>query len=212
MDGQKKCGVDMTPSDSEVISYCQQTYDYFYDNFGFNKMLSRRARDDNIKKVLLTMQVLAKHFERLNNIYVCHTSDSTGLLYSLKRTYNCQITVLTDHPLFEMMHEYYDDTLFGIDYKKFNCTFGDPFKQCVDADLIMFPDMEYYVPLKYKRSDVQSPICCTYYVDDLNVATEQNLIETPEQIVDLFSFKDIKYLTATKTITDRLCYCGLGTL
>jgi hypothetical protein len=132
-------------------------------------------------------------------------------MYALKRTYGCEITVLTDHPLFELMHDYYDDTLFGIDYTKVNCTFDDPTKHCKDADLIMFPDMEYYVPLKYKHfSNVSAPVCCTYYVDDLNVATEQHLISTPEEVVDLFSFKELKYLTATKTITDRMCYSGLG--
>ena len=210
--GQKKCGVVMTPSDSEVISYCQQTYDYCLDNIGFNKMLSRRARDDNIKKVLLTMQMLTNHFQRLNNIYVCHTSDSTGLLYSLKRTFGCRITVLTDHPLFQLMHDYYDDTLFGIDYQKVNCIFDDPFRYMDNPDLVMFPDMEYYVPLRYKHfKDVTSPLCCTYYVDELNVATEQNLIETPKQILELFSFKNVIDLSATKTTEQRYCYCGLGT-
>jgi hypothetical protein len=203
----------MTPSDAELISYCQQTYDYHHDNWGHNKMLSTRARDDNIKKVLLTMLVLTKHFSQLNKIYICHTSDSTGLLYSLKRTYGCEIVVLTNHPLFEQLHEYYDDTLMGINYQKVNCMFDNPFNYMSGADLVIFPDMEYYVPLKYKRfTDVQSPVCCTYYVDEINAATEPNLIDTPEEVKQLFSFKELRYFTATKTISDRLCYSGLGTL
>lgn len=203
----------MTPSDFEIVSYCQQTYCYYGDNWGYNKMLSKRYEDDNIKKVLLTTQVLTKHFEQLNKIYICHTSDSTGLLYSLKRTFNCQIVVLTNHPLFERMHDYYDDTLSGIDYQKFDCLFNDPFVVANDADVVIFPDMEYYVPLKYKHfTNVTSPVCCTYYVDDLNQVTEQNLIDTPDEAKQLFSFKQLHYLAATKTITGRHCFCGLGTI
>lgn len=203
----------MKPSDFEIISYCQQTNSYYEDNWGFNKMLSKRYEDDNIKKVLLTTQVLTKNFNRIDKIYICHTSDSTGLLYGLKKTFDCQIVVLTNHPLFERMHDYYDETLFGIDYQKFDCMFDNPFKIINNADVVLFPDMEYYVPLKYKRfTNVKSPVCCTYYVDDLNAVTEPNLIDKSDEIMQLFSFKETKYLTATKTITGRHCYCGLGTL
>lgn len=203
----------MIPSDKDIARYCHHTFDYYNDNWGNNFLLSRRFHDDNLKKVLLTMLVITKHFDRLKKVYVCHTSDSTGLLYSLKRTYGCEIVVLTNHPLFERMHDYYNDTLSGIGYQKVDCVFDNPFNYMEDADLVLFPDMEYYVPLKYKQfQNVKQPICCTYFVDDLNAATELHLTEDPNVVLDLFSFRDTKYFTTTKTVKDRPCYCGLGIL
>jgi hypothetical protein len=203
----------MIPSDKEIARYCQQTFDYYTDNWGNNFPLSRRFHDDNLKKVILTTSVLKNNFERLKNIYICHTSDSTGLLYSLKTTFGCKITVLTNHPLFERMQDYYDDTLSGINYKKVDCIFDNPFKYAEEADLVLFPDMEYYVPLKTKKFlNVKQPVCCVYYVDDLNTITQQNLIDTPKEVSELFAFKQTLDFAMFKTHKERHCYCGIGTL
>ena len=111
------------------------------------------------------------------------------------------------------MHDYYDDTLFGINYKKVDCIFDNPFDYTNDADLVLFPDMEYYVPFKTKKFiNVKQPVCCVYYIDDLNTVTQQNLIDTPEEVSKMFAFKQTHDFAMVKTHKERYCYCGIGTL
>lgn len=203
----------MTTFDAELREYALNTFNYYNSKWGDNFLLSRRFNEENRVKVLIALDVLKKNFNTLNKVYVCHTSDSTGMLFGLRRMFDCNITVLTNHPLFERMHSYYNDTLGNIEYKKVDCAFDNCFEHTIDGDVVIFPDMEYFVPLSLKQPpSIEQKIFCVYYVDDFNTITQQNLILCDEEAEELFSFKQTIDFYKEKNSTGRYCYCGLGTL
>lgn len=203
----------MITFDEELRVYGVDAFRYYNGKWGDNFLLSRRFKEENLIKVLLSLKVLKRNFKTLNKVYVCHTSDSTGLLFGLRRMFGCNITVLTNHPLFERMHSYYNDTLGKIEYKKVDCVFDNCFNYTADGDVVIFPDMEYFVPLSFKQPpEIEQKIFCIYYVDDFNSVTQQNLILCDEEAEELFSFRKKFDSYKEKNSSGRFCYYGLGML
>lgn len=203
----------MTPLIDRIREYSLQTFNYHTTKWGNNYLLSRRFNKENLLKNIITVDVIERNFKQLNKIYVCHTSDSCGLLYGIRSIFDCEIVVLTNHPLFERLHEYYNETLGKISYKKVDCIFENCFEYTTDGDLVLFPEMEYFVPMNYiKPPSPEQKIMCVYYVDDFNSVTQQNLLLSDYEVEDLFSFKQTIEFYKEKNSTNRYCYCGVGTL
>lgn len=174
-----------------------------------NYILSRRFKEDNVFKVVFSVKLLKKRFNKLNKIAICHTSDSAGLICMLRKVFDCEIIVLTNHPLFERVLPFLQDKLGKITYKKVDCVF-EPFAESVeDCDLVIFPEMEYFVPLnliKYKNKMT----LCLYYVDDFNNTTEQNYVLCKEDMEDMCSFSNTLELDVCKNVNGRDYFYGLG--
>ena len=178
-----------------------------------NFLLSRRFKDDNIKKNIVTLQLIERHFKTLKKIALCHTSDSVGLIYWLRKKFDCEIVVLTNHPLFDRVHPMLNEKLEKISYNKIDCIFEN-FTELLDGcDLVVFPEMEYFIPLNliehYNRS-LQT--LCLYYVDDLNNTTEQSFVMCKEDMEEMCSFSTTIETGSCKNTTGRNFYYGLGIL
>lgn len=178
-----------------------------------NFLLSRRFKDDNIKKNIVTLQLIERHFKTLKKVVLCHTSDSIGLIYLLRKKFDCEITVLTNHPLFDRVHPMLNDTLKKISYKKIDCIFENFTKFLGDCDLVIFPEMEYFVPLnllEHYNSSLKT--LCLYYVDDLNNTTEQSFVLCKEDMEEMCSFSTPIEMGSCKNFTGRDFHYGLGIL
>lgn len=200
----------MMLSDRDIESYCKSASKYYNDNWGPNTILETFDYKKS-KKVLLTLDAIGMHFNSLRKVYVCHTSSSAGLIFGLRKVFGCEVCVLTDHPLFERMHSYYNETLKKVTYKKVNCIFDDVFRYTDDADLVVFPDMEYFIPLKLKAFTTAKTICCTYMIDDHTPFTYQNIAMSDEDVDNLFGLKNANYYKAEIKGYD-CCYCAIGTI
>jgi hypothetical protein len=178
-----------------------------------NFLLSRRFKDDNIKKNVITLQLIERHFKSLRKVALCHTSDSVGLIYLLRKKFDCEIVVLTNHPLFDRVHPLLNDKLKNISYKKIDCIFEIFTGLLGDCDLVIFPEMEYFVPLHLIEHYNQSlKTMCLYYVDDLNNTTEQSFVLCKEDMEEMCSFSTQIEMGSCKNTTGRDFYYGLGIL
>lgn len=178
-----------------------------------NYILSRRFRDDNIEKNILTLQLIEKHFKSLKKVALCHTSDSIGLVYLLRKKFDCEVVVLTNHPLFERVHPLLNDSLNKITYNKIDCIFENFTSFVRDCDLVIFPDMEYFIPLNLiEHYNEYLKTLCLYYVDDINNVTEQSFVMCKEDMEEMCSFSTQIELGSYKNTLGRDFYYGLGIL
>lgn len=212
--GLERCGCHMIPFDLQMKQYNIDSYQWYEETYGYNNFpLSRRWNDENRERVLTTMRLIDKYYKP-KKVHICHTSDSCGLLFSLRKYFDCEVTVLTNHPLFGRLHGYFNDTLGKINYQKVDCVFDNCFDYVSnDTDLVIFPEMEYFVPLRMIKPPLgQLPIVCSYYIDDLNPITEQQEIYTEQDALDLFSFKRLIDTEKERTAASEYCYSALGFL
>lgn len=178
-----------------------------------NFLLSRRFKDDNIIKNLVTLEFLQKHFQKIKKVAICHTSDSVGLIYLLRKKYNCEVVVITNHPLFDRIYPILNEKLGTIIHKKIDCVFENFISELSDCDLVIFPEMEYYVPLNLiKNYNKNNTTLCLYYIDDLNNTTEQSYVLCREDMEEMCSFNTTVETRCIKNVTGRDFYFSLGIL
>lgn len=176
-----------------------------------NYVLGRRYTGDNLMKNVITLDFISKHFKSLNKVAVCHTSDSTNLIYTLRKKFDCEVLVLTNHPLFDRVYPLLNDRLGKISYKKIDCIFEDFTDLVVGCDVVIFPEMEYFVPLSYlEHYNKQLKTMCLYYVDHFNKVTEENLVLCKQDMEELCSFSTTIELDSATNTTGRPFYYGLG--
>lgn len=187
--------------------YRKYTHDWPENAF----LLVRRSKIDNIQKCIKLIDYLRTKITSIKKIAICHTSDPTPFIYLLKKHYSCEIIVLTDHPIFPRLLPYYNKSFGEIKYVKTNCMFENFSNQIADCDMVFFPEMEYYVPLKLiKTYNLNKLTLCLYYIEDFSSPYDLDLVLCKEDMEEWCSFTNKIDVGQIQIENNKQFFYGLG--
>lgn len=203
----------MIDNAQEIRNHAYSLFNWYKNQWDNNYLLSRRFREDNIYEVIKLFNIMQDNFTNVKKVAICHTSDCTGLLYMLQHVYKCEVVVITNHPLMERIMPFYNKTFPNVSYVKANCIFDDITPHLKDCDVVMFPEMEYFIPLyMMKNYNQRKKTVCFYYVDDFNSVTNLNNVMCLNDMDEVCSFDTTIEIGKFKNTNGFDCFYGLGIL
>ncbi|CAB5221240.1 hypothetical protein UFOVP247_116 [uncultured Caudovirales phage] len=180
---------------------------YSYENYLFNL----HSKAENTYKHMEFFDRIQKNFDHLDRITIMASSDPVALCYLIKKYYGSEITIVSDHPILERIGEFFIDD-YGVDVVFKNPMFEDATEQVKDADLVIFPEYEYFVPLDMiKYYDINKNTAVLHYVSRVNKQNTTEPILSEQDLLDQCSFKEVIDVGKFKTAgTNRNVYYAMG--
>jgi len=131
MDGQKKCGVDMT---SEIAPY--------YDSYTQGKELK-------------VIQIIKNHLHNISKVSIIGTRYPYNYVTELHKEYKCKFNLIDFHPYFEKWCS--ENLSFAdINIYRMRPLFDNINSIIEDSDLIVFPETEYLLPFEYLNYNIKN--------------------------------------------------------
>jgi hypothetical protein len=178
---------------------------YGYSNYLFNL----HGKPENTYKYIEFFDRLYQCYDSLDRVVIMASSDPVAVCFLLKKYYSSDITIISDHPILERVGGFFKDT-YGAEVILKNPMFEDVSEYLADADLVIFPEYEYFVPLDMiKYYDINKDTAVLHYVDRINSNNTTELVLSEEDLLDQCSFKEVKAAGRFKN-SNRNVYYAIG--
>ena len=174
-----------------------------------NWLIDTHRQAEYIERSFALFNMINEHCEDLSKVSLVACSDPIGICLLLSKYYDCEIQLLTDHPLVELYSEFYKEK-FNATHVEVNPLFEDFSEHTKDSDLVIFPDFEYFIPLDMCRGDDGGKLtAAVHYVKHKNPGNSTHSVADEQEFISRLGFKD---LIAKKTFKfdETEGYCALG--
>lgn len=163
-----------------------------------------------ILKYTVLFETIHMQYESLNNVTILASADPIALCYLLKKFYNSNITIVSDHPLLDRIGDFFREE-YGANVIDLNPMFDDCSEYIKDADLVIFPEFEYFAPLnliKYYNKEVDTLVI--YYIEIANNNNMRQMILSENELEDKCDFKKLKLIGKFKNVDNRNVFYAFG--
>jgi len=157
----------------------------------------------------IAMDVIRKNFKSLKNVAIVNSSNPIALTHFLKKEYQSSVTLVSDHPSFEMSEGFFQR------FFKANTVIKTIFFEDVDFssyDLVILSEFEYLVPLDMLKHVKfgDSPILALQHIQHVNDHNSRHFVMCIEDLLELCNFKNLLDSNAKLNTDNRLVYYALG--
>ena len=163
-----------------------------------------------IMKYIMTMHSLMDHYDSLDRVTIMASADPIALCYLLKKFHNSKITIVSDHPLLDRIGDFFREEYDAVIVDK-NPMFDDCSEYIKEADLVIFPEFEYFAPLsmiKYYDKEVETLVI--YYIEIANNNNMKQLILSEQDLEEKCDFKEVKESGKFKNVDARNVFYAFG--
>jgi hypothetical protein len=163
-----------------------------------------------ILKYTVLFETIHMHYESLNRVTIMASADPIALCYLLKKFYNSKITIVSDHPLLDRVGNFFREE-YGAEVVDLNPMFDDCSEYIKDADLVIFPEFEYFAPLsmiKYYDKEVETLVI--YYIEIANNNNMRQMILSEHELEEKCDFKEVKESGKFKNVDNRNVFYSIG--
>jgi len=189
---------------NELFKHLQsRNLDYVYRFYAMHNEEKMRNRN------FIAMEAIRKNFKQLNNVAIVNSSSPVALTHFLKKEYKSSVTLISDHPSFEMSLGFFQR------FFKANTIVKSVFFEDVDLssyDLVILSEFEYLVPLDMLKhvNFGDSPIMALQHIQHVNDHNSRHIVMCIEDLLELCNFKTLLDSGETLNIDNRFVYHALG--
>jgi hypothetical protein len=157
----------------------------------------------------IAMDLIRKNFDKLDRVAIVNSSNPIALTHFLKKEYNSKVTLVSDHPSFELSLEFFQR------FFKAETIFKSVFFEDADLrdfDLVILPEFEYLVPLKMLKHVKfgDSPILTLQHIQHVNDHNSRHVIMCIEDLLELLDYSQTIDSGEVLNVDSRFVYYALG--
>jgi hypothetical protein len=158
----------------------------------------------------IAMDRIRANFKKLDRVAIVGSSSPIALTHFLKKEYNAKVTLVSDHPSFELSIGFFER------FFKAETIFKSVFFEDVDLsgfDLVVLPEFEYLVPLDMLNHVHfgDSPILALQHIQHVNDHNSRHVVMSVEDLLELLNLKPVFESGSELNIDGRNVYYALGT-
>lgn len=149
-------------------------------------------------------------YDSLDRVTIMASGDPVALCYLLKKYYDSEITIVSDHPVLDRIGDFFERE-YGAKIVDLNPMFDDCSEYITGADLVIFPEFEYFAPLnliKYYNKGAETLVI--HYIDVPNNNNMKQLILSEEELVEKCDFKEVREVGKFKNLDNRNVFYAFG--
>jgi len=163
-----------------------------------------------LERNFIAMDLIRKNFKKLDRVAIINSSNPLALTHFLKKEYNSKVTLVSDHPSFELSLEFFQR------FFRAETIFKSVFFEDVDLrqfDLVILSEFEYLVPLNMLKHVKfgDSPILALQHIQHVNDHNSRHVVMCIEDLLELCNFRTLSDSGETLNIDNRFVYHALGT-
>lgn len=209
--GRETCGSAMNSEFQKIYDIyagLQKDWKSKYDVM--NNLFELHGKHRYIIKYTGLFEKIHELYDSLDRVTIMAGGDPVALCYLLKKYYDSEITIVSDHPLLERMGDFFERE-YGAKVVDLNPMFDDCSEYIVGADLVIFPEFEYFAPLnliKYYDKGVET--LAIHYIEIANNNNMKQLVLSEEELVEKCDFKRVREAGRFKNVDDRNVFYAFG--
>jgi len=155
-------------------------------------------------------EIIKKNFSDLKKVVIINSSNPIPLCHFFKSEYDSDITLISDHPSFEFTQKFFSDFFKTNNIIK-SAFFDDLSDDIKGADLVIFPEFEYMVPLdmlKYYNKGTMT--MAVHHIAHVNDHNSRMMIMTEHDLLEECNFDEVIDSGRTKNSDGRNIFYSLG--
>jgi len=174
------------------------------------RLYAMHNEDKMRERNFIVYEVIRKNFEKLDRVAIVNSSNPIALAHFLKKEYNSKVTLVSDHPAFELSMDFLKR------FFKAETVLKSVFFEDVDLkgyDLVILSEFEYLVPLDMlKHVDFgDSPILTVQHIQHVNDHNSRHIIMSLEELTELLNYKNTVDSGEVLNLDGRFVYYAVGT-
>jgi len=178
--------------------------EYVYRLYAMHNDAKMRNRN------FIAMDVIRKNFKKLDRVAIVNSSNPLALTHFLKKEYGSSVTLVSDHPSFELSMDFLHR------FFKVETILKSVFFEDVDLssyDLVILPEFEYLVPLDMLNHVHfgDSPVLALQHIQHVNDHNSRHVVMSVEDLLELLNLKPVFESGSELNIDGRNVYYALGT-
>lgn len=147
--------------------------------------------DDHINnRNMFVFETIKRNFADLKKVVIVNSSNPIPLCHFLKSEYGSEVKLISDHPSFEFTQEFFVN-YFSTENVIKSAFFDDLSMDILGADLVIFPEFEYMVPLdmlKYYKMGCTTMV--VHHIAHVNDHNSRMMIMTKEDLLEECNFDE----------------------
>jgi hypothetical protein len=175
-----------------------------------NNLFELHGKHRYIMKYTGLFDRIYEHYDSLDRVTIMAGGDPVALCYLLKKYYDSEITIVSDHPALDRIGDFFRETFEATIVDK-NPMFDDCSEYIEKADLVIFPEFEYFAPLdliKYYDKGVDT--LAIHYIEIANNNNMKQLILSEDDLVEKCNFEVLIEVGKFKNVDDRNVFYAFG--
>lgn len=178
--------------------------EYVYRLYSMHNEEKMRERN------FIVYDIIRKNFNKLDRVAIVNSSNPVALTHFLKKEYRAKVTLVSDHPSFELSMEFLS-RFFKCDTILKSVFFEDV--DLSDYDLVILSEFEYMVPLDMLNHVKfgSAPVLAVQHIQHVNDHNSRHVIMCLEDLLELCNFKEVLDSGETLNLDNRFVYHALGT-